>query len=93
MLTYQFDSEVLDITENQDGNDIEFHIQLHKEKPYLEQLRRVQHYFDDNNDYTDVLFYAYEKHEYKVIVRQDHYVDFVTELLKARLLQSLAWKD
>ncbi|GIP23615.1 hypothetical protein [Paenibacillus sp. J22TS3] len=93
MINYQFDAEVLDITETRDGSDTEFNIKLHQEQPYLDRLRLVQHVFDDNKDYTDVLFYAYAGHEYKVIVRQEHYVDFVTEMWKARLLRSLEWRE
>ncbi|MNH94475.1 hypothetical protein D3C73_470960 [compost metagenome] len=92
MLTYQIDSSVLDLTESQDGTDIEFYIKLHDED-CLDQLRLVQQVFDDNTDYMDVLFYAYANHEYKVIVRQEHYNDFVIELFKARLLRSLEWAD
>ncbi|MNL64424.1 hypothetical protein D3C87_1886390 [compost metagenome] len=83
---------MLDLTESQDGTDIEFHIKLHA-GDCLDQLRLVQQVFDSNTDYTDVLFYAYANHEYKVIVRQEHYNDFVIELFKARLLRSLEWAD
>lgn len=92
MLTYQIDSSVLDLQENQDGTDIEFYLKLHDGNS-VDQLRLVQQVFDSNTDYTDVLFYAYANHEYKVIVRQEHYNDFVIELFKARLLRSLEWTD
>jgi hypothetical protein len=42
--------------------------------------------------YTDVLFYAYPDQTYKVIVRRDYYVEFVLELMKHKLLQSVEWK-
>ncbi|MBP3962603.1 hypothetical protein [Paenibacillus lignilyticus] len=57
----------------------------------MERIRQVWHFFDQNKDYTDVLFYAYPNHEYRVIVRQEHYVDFLTELFKAQLLLRLEW--
>ncbi|WP_308634425.1 hypothetical protein [Paenibacillus silvisoli] len=57
----------------------------------MDRIREVWHYFDQNKDYTDVLFYAYPNHEYKVIVRQEHYADFLTELFKAQLLVRLEW--
>ncbi|USB33775.1 hypothetical protein [Paenibacillus sp. YPG26] len=92
MLTYQIDPKRLDLAETQDGTDIEFYIKLHDEV-HVDQFRLVQQVFDSNADYTDALFYAYANHEYKVIVRQEHYNDFVIELFKARLLRSLEWTD
>ncbi|WP_433945340.1 hypothetical protein [Paenibacillus sp. SN-8-1] len=92
MLTYQIDSSVLDLQESQDGTDIEFNIKLHHGGA-VDGLRLVQQVFDSNTDYTDALFYAYANHEYKVIVRQEHYNDFLIELFKARLLRSLEWAD
>lgn len=93
MLTYRFDPELLDIQETPNGNDTEFIIRVPDGSPALEGLKRVQSYFDDNKDYTDVLFYLYPHHEFKVIVRRELYAEFLGELIKRRLLRSLEWTD
>jgi hypothetical protein len=91
MLTYQYNQDVIRITETANGDDIEFHIQILKEEPYVEKIRQVQNLFEDNDVHTDVLFYAYPNHQYRVIVRQDYYTDFVLAMMKHRLLQSVKW--
>ncbi len=92
MLTYRYNPDVISIRETANGNDVEFHIQILKEIPYLEEMKKVQKLFEDNRVYTDALFYAYENHEYRVIVRQDYYSDFILALMKHHLLQSVEWK-
>ncbi|WP_305025291.1 hypothetical protein [Paenibacillus lacisoli] len=83
---------MLKIKEEKQDTDIHFQIQI-KDDRYLEQFKLVLQFFDDNKVYTDVLSYPYENHEYRVIVREDYYNDFLAEMLKARLLQSLKWND
>lgn len=53
----------------------------------------MRNFFDENDVYTDVLFYAYANHKFQVIVRQDYYNDFVIELMRHHLLQSIEWAD
>ncbi|MFD2328887.1 hypothetical protein ACFSR7_06460 [Cohnella sp. GCM10020058] len=92
MLSYRFDESILRISESANENDVEFRIILATEEPsVLAGVERVRQAFDENRVYTDVLFYHYPDHEYKVIVRKDYYTDFVLELMKQRLLQSVAW--
>ncbi|MBA4603611.1 hypothetical protein H2C83_15170 [Thermoactinomyces sp. AMNI-1] len=62
-----------------------------KETPYVNELRKVRNFFDENDVYTDVLFYVYTNHKYQVIVRQDYYNDFIIQLMKHRLLKSVEW--
>lgn len=94
MLNYSFDEAVLRISESVNENDVEFNIVLLTDEPsLLEGLKRVQQEFDQDRVYTDVLFYHYPHHEYKVIVRKDYYVDFVLELMKQRLLQRVEWAE
>lgn len=93
MLTYRYNKAVLELEETKNGTDVEFHIRLLQEGPCLEAIKRVQQTFDDNRVLTDVLFYAYPEHDYKIIVRQDFYIDFVMELMKQRLLQSVEWTN
>lgn len=58
----------------------------------MDKIKQVKKLFEDNEVYTDVLFYAYGNHEYRVIVRRDYYTDFVLALMKHhRLLQSVEW--
>ncbi|MFD0716488.1 hypothetical protein [Paenibacillus sp. GCM10027626] len=91
MLSYRFDDTIIDIQQKKDGDDFEFLVRIKNEAKALEPMRAVRHIFEDDDDYTDVLFYAYPHHEYKVIVRQQHYVDFIVELLRHRLLEQVAW--
>ncbi|WP_217596708.1 hypothetical protein [Cohnella sp. GbtcB17] len=92
MLNYSYDEAALRIGESANENDVEFHIALSTDDPsILAGLKRVRQEFDENRVYTDVLFYHYPNHEYKVIVRKDYYVDFVLELMKQRVLRSVEW--
>ncbi|MDI4649300.1 hypothetical protein [Cohnella hashimotonis] len=94
MLKYRFDETALRIEESANENDVEFRIAIVSDhSPMLEGLKRVRQEFDENRVYTDVLFYHYPNHEYKVIVRKDYYVDFVLELMKQRVLRSVEWAD
>lgn len=90
-MKYQYDQNVIRISETANENDIEFRILILIEKPYLDGMKQVQKEYEDNRIHTDVLFYIYANHEYRVIVRKDHYEDFVLELMKRRLLQSVEW--
>jgi hypothetical protein len=91
MLTYRYDQDVIRISESGNENDIEFRIHILQENTYLDGMKLVQKEFEDNQVYTDALFYLYPNHEYRVIVRKDYYNDFVLELMKHRLLQSVEW--
>lgn len=91
MLVYRFDPNRVEIRETVNGNDAEFTIRFPVESPDLDAFKQVKRLFEDNDEYTDVLFYAYPGHAYKVIVRRDHYADFLAELWKRQLLQSLEW--
>lgn len=91
-LHYQWDPSGIEIRESGNGDDTEFQIKLHREQPYEASMRLVQKYFEANEIHTDVLFYLYPDHLYRVIVRKDYYSDFLLELLKHRLLISLEWK-
>lgn len=93
MLKYEYDHNVIQVNEIENGNDVEFHIHILQEEPYLDRLKKVQRIFEDNQVYTDVLFYIYANHEYRVIVRRDYYYDFILELMKQRLLQSVKWVE
>ncbi|MBW5447313.1 hypothetical protein GE107_14750 [Cohnella sp. CFH 77786] len=93
MLKYEFDPRILDIRESENENDAEFLIRIPDGSPGLAEMRKVQHHFEDDNDYTDVLFYLYPNHEFKVILQREHYADFLAELMKRKLLRSLEWTD
>ncbi|GIO32176.1 MULTISPECIES: hypothetical protein [Paenibacillus] len=92
MLIYRCNEDVARITETVNGEDVEFRIRLLQEEPYLNRLREIRKHFEDNDVYTDALFYVYKNHEYGAIVRKDYYVDFVLALMKHGLLRSVEWK-
>lgn len=91
MLKYGYNHEAIDISETANENDIEFRILILQENPYLDEMKHVQKEFEDNRVHTDVLFYIFPHHEFRVIVRKDHYNEFVLELMKHRLLQRVEW--
>ncbi|MDF2963500.1 MAG: hypothetical protein K0S39_5235 [Paenibacillus sp.] len=93
MLTYRNNPDMIKLQESPNGNDIEFHIQILGDQPYLDGMKQVQKTFEDNRVHTDVLFYAYAGHVYKVIVRRDYYEDFILELMRHRLLQRVEWTE
>ncbi|SFI49732.1 hypothetical protein SAMN02799624_01053 [Paenibacillus sp. UNC496MF] len=94
MLTYQFDDKRIRMQESPNGDDIEFRIELLDDAETLvPRLKAVRAYFEDNDVLTDVLFYAYPNHVYAAIVRPDYYADFVLQLMKHRLLRSVAWTE
>lgn len=92
MLEYRYDPSIIQITESVNEQDAEFRIRLLKEEPYLARLKQIRRFFEDNDIYTDALFYVYKNHEYGAIVRKEYYVDFVLALMKHQLLQSVEWK-
>lgn len=93
MLAYRCNDDVAVITETVNEQDVEFHLRLLQTEPYLQRLKEIRHYFEENDIYTDVLFYIYKNHEYGAIVRQAYYVDFVLQLMKYGFLRSVEWKD
>lgn len=94
MLAYRFDESKMRLTELENDSDVEFRIFLLSGDPALvEGMKRVRQFFDENEVYTDVLFYQYPDREYKAIVRKDYYTDFILELMKRQLLLSVAWED
>ncbi|KIL35534.1 hypothetical protein SD71_12800 [Cohnella kolymensis] len=90
-LTYRFDQECVQIREAADGADIEFEIKILQNGILLKGIKEVQKKFEENSVYTDVLFYAYEDHKYKVIVRKDYYVEFILALMERQILRSVEW--
>ncbi|MDF2719415.1 MAG: hypothetical protein K0R28_6340 [Paenibacillus sp.] len=91
-LHYRWDPDAVRIEETGNGEDTEFQIRLLRGRAEEAAMRQVQSYFEANQVHTDVLFYLYPEHRYRVIVRKDFYNDFLLELLKHRLLLSLEWK-
>lgn len=91
MLIYKDNKDAIQIHETKNGNDIEFHIHIFKDEPFVERMKVIREKFDENSALTDVFFYVYPNHEYRVIVRQDYYNDFVLELMRHQFLQSVEW--
>lgn len=89
-LTYRYNKDVIHISETPNGTDVEFDIRILAEKNRA-GMKEVQRMFEENKVYTDVLFYAYENHHYRVIARQDYYVDFILGLLKHHLVERVEW--
>ncbi|MDU4697493.1 MULTISPECIES: hypothetical protein [Paenibacillus] len=94
-LTYRFDSERIRIRETANDEDVEFELTFLQDEPLLSKMREVQRRFEDNDVYTDVLFYLNQDQErqYKIIVRKDFYEDFLLALLKYRILEGIEWTN
>lgn len=92
-LAYQADESLVKITEypGQNGMDVELEIQYVQEHPSTEAMKKLQHDFEANRVHTDVTFYAYQNHRYRIIVRNDYYADVVAALLKHRLVKKAEW--
>ncbi|WP_274653655.1 hypothetical protein [Paenibacillus humicola] len=93
MLNYRFDPDAVDIRETPYDDGVEYTIRLLRETPYGDRLNRVKETFEHNDDFTDVLFYAYPNLVYKVIVKPEHVADFIAELFKRRFLRSVEWTE
>ncbi|MBM7563182.1 hypothetical protein [Paenibacillus sacheonensis] len=91
-LAYRFDERRIEILESANGTDAEFEINL-RDLDLEDGLREVKKRFDENDSYTDVLFYAYENHRFKVIVRSEYYVDFIMALMGNGLLRQVEWTE
>ncbi|MEX2415560.1 MAG: hypothetical protein WD424_05400 [Paenibacillaceae bacterium] len=89
-LKYQYNKDVIHISETPNDLDVEFEIKILEEKNWA-GMKELQRKFEENKVYTDVLFYPFENHHYRVIVRRDYYVDFILELLRHHLLESAKW--
>ncbi len=90
MLKYRNNSDIIDISETANGNDVEFHIVLKKESD-AGKMNQIQAYFEGNRVLTDVLFYVHVNNRYQIIVRSDYHVEFVLQLMKHRLLEGVDW--
>lgn len=93
-LIYRSNPNTIDIQETDAGQDVEFLIRLIPGDPaQVDAMRHVQNYFDSNRVYTDVSFYAYQNHEYRIIVRKDFYVEFIIEMMRFQLLHGVEWSS
>lgn len=72
------------------GTDIDIYIRIIEPKKN-EGMNAISDYFENNTVLTDVFIFAYENHEYKIVVRKDFYVNFMVELFKNQLIEKLEW--
>lgn len=90
-LKYQYDKEILTISEKQSESDIEITI-LFKNEESAKHLEAIRIFFDENDIYTDAIFNTYTDNSHQVIVRKDYYIDFILQLFKQTLLKSITWE-
>lgn len=90
MLEYKYDQQLLQIQETTNGSDVEFTLTLH-DTNFKKQIKEIRDYFDLNNIVSDVQIYIHPNHRYQIIVRNDFYLDFITQLFKHKLLNELKW--
>ncbi|SEO53763.1 hypothetical protein [Paenibacillus sp. OV219] len=89
-LKYTYNKFIIELTETPNEGDIELEVQI-VEDAYWPAMKNVQRFFEENEVYTDVLFYPYENHRFHIIVREDHYATFILCLMKHKLLQKVEW--
>jgi len=90
LLHYTFDEKLITITETKQSSDVTFQIEIHSEI-MRSRLKQVRSFFEDNKDYTDVLFYSREDGTYEVIVRNDMIPTFLIYAFRFQCLTSLRW--
>ncbi|MNG15676.1 hypothetical protein D3C84_995210 [compost metagenome] len=90
-LIYEWNQHVIDISETEVLNDIEFSIKI-LSPSHFEDMRSIEKIFESNHVITDVLVYTYTNHEYRVILRNEYYGDFILQLMKYGLLTKVEWK-
>jgi len=93
MLTYTYDSSIIEIRESANEQDVEFRIRALGGDAIDAAIRRVQGRFEQNDILSDVYSYVYKNHEYQFIVRQDFYVEFILALMKYQLLLRVQWDE
>lgn len=91
MLQYTFDEALISIKEMVQPNDIAFQIEVHSDD-MRNRLKQVRQFFEDNKDYTDVLFYSRQDGTYEVIVRRDMIHSFLIHCFRFQCLTSLRWE-
>lgn len=90
MLRYTFDEALIDITEIINPGDTAYQISV-KSEDMRRRLKQVRSYFEENKDYTDVLFYSHDDGTYEVIVRKDMIPAFLIHAFRFQCLKSLQW--
>lgn len=91
MLHYTFDETAIDIKEIQHSQDIAYQIEV-KSEEMRDRLKQVRTYFEDNKDYTDVMFVTREDGSYEAIVRNDATLSFLVHAFRFQCLKSLRWE-
>ena len=90
-LKYEFNKELLSITEKVNEEDIEFAIVFKNEK-FAEKLEKVHQYLDLNEVHTDALFFTNKEGSNQIIVKKDYYEDFMLQLFKQQFLELVKWE-
>lgn len=92
MIYYQYDRTKVKIEEVISETDVEFSIQLLQTDSFDQSMKAIQKQFDENDIFTDAMFYSFPNHEYRVVVRKDYYVDFILALMKYKLVEKVEWR-
>lgn len=93
MLIYQFDPAIIQMKEIPNNEEIEIQIKLLEVEPYATYLKQVRDFFDENDRYTEVLFYFCKNNECRIIVKPDYYDDLILMLMRHQLLQKVEWQS
>ncbi|MDN3018828.1 hypothetical protein PH210_21805 [Paenibacillus sp. BSR1-1] len=87
---YNYNEQLLEITETVNGDDIEISITLF-DSQLKKNLKKVREFFDENDVISDIYFYIHPNNKYQIIVRQDFYNEFFIQLFRQQLLTEIKW--
>lgn len=91
MVRYSLDETRIEVQETENASDYTFRIKV-KSEEMRTRLKQVRSFFEDNNDYTDAMFYSHHDGVYEVIVRKDMYIPFLLIAFKYRCIEALVWE-
>jgi hypothetical protein len=89
-IEYKYNKELLKITEELNGDDMEFHLTFFEADLKL-RIEKIKEFFNENSIVTDILVYKHPNNHFQIIVRKDFYQDFILQLFKQQLIQELRW--
>lgn len=90
MVKYTFDEALISIMETKNEIDISVTVTF-KHPEMVERIKQLRSLFDQDREYTDVMFFAHHDGSYEIIVRLDHYDTLFIEMFRFRLITSLRW--
>ncbi|MBO8163055.1 MAG: hypothetical protein H0Z34_04935 [Brevibacillus sp.] len=90
MIRYTYDTNQIEIRESKNEGDVTFNV-IVKTDDMRDRVKQLRAFFEENNDYTDAMFYSHQDGHYEVIVRNNNYLIFLLHAFRFRCLESISW--